>query len=351
MTFSSVNERELRRRKADLEALTDTARKLEDASDPSDIATLSLLGVADALGFERGLVLAAPSGRHLELLAFKGKGEPLDSNPESTGEVVATAWETHSPQLVRKLDPESDERLSALLPFAENVAVVPLFAESEPIGVLVVENGRKRGGRMERRILTMVGQFASHASLALRNAWLLEEVQKLADTDALTGIANRRTFESVLERELSRAKRNGEQVTLVMMDIDHFKKLNDNHGHQTGDEVLRQTGHALAQRCRDFDTPARYGGEEFAVILPACSPSESLVAADRLRKSISEMELDVPVTASAGVATFPTHASDVAGLVKAADEALYESKRSGRNRVTRSRRTTSSDRSPLSTPE
>jgi diguanylate cyclase (GGDEF)-like protein len=119
-----------------------------------------------------------------------------------------------------------------------------------------------------------------------------------------------------------------------------------------GDEVLRQTGRALAHRCRDFDTPARYGGEEFAVILPACSPSESLVAADRLRTSISELELSVPVTASAGVATYPTHASDVAGLIKAADEALYESKRAGRNRVTRSRRsTTSGDRSSLPTPE
>ncbi|MGH2807472.1 MAG: GGDEF domain-containing protein, partial [Actinomycetota bacterium] len=232
MTFSSVNERELRRRKADLEALTDTARQLEDASDATDIASMSLHGVAEALGFERGLVLAGPPGARPELLAFRGKNEPFDSHPEALDEVVARAWETHSAQLVRKLDPDADERLSALIPFAENLIVMPLFAEGDPFGVLVVESGSKRGARLERRVVTMLGQFASHTSLALRNAWLLDEVQKLADTDALTGIANRRTFETVLERELSRAKRNGEQVTLVMMDIDHFKKLNDTHGHQ-----------------------------------------------------------------------------------------------------------------------
>jgi diguanylate cyclase (GGDEF)-like protein len=184
----------------------------------------------------------------------------------------------------------------------------------------------------------MLKQFAAHGALALRNAWLLEQVQRMAETDALTGIANRRTFEGLLERELSRAERSGEQLTLVMFDIDHFKSLNDTYGHQAGDEVLKKAAASLADACRDFDTAARYGGEEFAAILPACTTSESLVVAERLREAFGDIEFEVPITASAGVATFPVHAADAKGLVKAADEALYESKRAGRARVTRSRR-------------
>jgi len=127
-------------------------------------------------------------------------------------------------------------------------------------------------------------------------------------------------------------------VTLMMVDIDHFKAVNDTHGHQMGDEILKKVAASLVDGCRDFDVPARYGGEEFAVILPSCSSKESLVVAERLRRAIGESENAVPITASAGVATFPTHAGDPQKLIAAADEALYESKRAGRDRVTRSRR-------------
>lgn len=342
MVFSSVNERELRRRKSDLEVLTKTAGKLEDATHPREIAQIVLDGAAEALSIPRALLLAAPPGGTPELLAYLGELSPPTDLPASVDAVVARSWDAHAPQLVRKLDPVEDAYLAALIPDGENIAILPLFAEGEPIGALVIEQS---GGthRMERRAITTLTQFAVHASLSLRNAWLLQEIQKIAATDGLTGIANRRTFEEVLEREISRARRNGEQVTLVMLDIDHFKKLNDTHGHQTGDDVLRAAAQGLANSCRDFDIAARYGGEEFAVILPACSPRESLVAGDRLRGAIANADLPVPVTSSAGVATFPAHASDAQSLIKAADEALYESKRSGRDRVTRSRRSPAPD--------
>jgi diguanylate cyclase (GGDEF)-like protein len=124
----------------------------------------------------------------------------------------------------------------------------------------------------------------------------------------------------------------------MMVDVDHFKKFNDTYGHQAGDDVLKLVGGALDEASRDFDIPARYGGEEFAVILPACPSRESLVVAERLRAQVCQVDAVAPVTASAGVATFPTHASNVESLIKAADEALYESKRLGRDRLTRSRR-------------
>lgn len=334
--FSALNERELKRRKADVEDLAAMGAKLEGISDPTEIAQVLLDGVSESFGFKRGVVLVPGVGDDHKVAAFRGPGEPAATRP-GTDDVAATASAERKVQLRKALDPDKDPRLAALLPFARNVAVFPLAAEGKSVGVLAVEHSAK-SGRIERRVVEMVSQFATHAALSMENAHLYQTIQKQAETDALTGISNRRTFQAALERELSRAGRNGEQLTLAMFDIDHFKALNDTHGHQAGDEILKKVAHALATTCRDFDTPARYGGEEFVVILPSCSSQESLAVAERLRKAIAEIETETPVTASSGVATFPTHASDLHNLLKAADEALYESKRGGRDRVTRSRR-------------
>ena len=347
--FSSINERELRRRKGDLEALTDMAHAMESESDASGVATSLLNKVCDTFGFKRGVVIAAPNGGNPSLMAFRGPGDAPEAKA-GVDAVMQRAWDAHETVLVKQLDQEADPQLSTLLPFARNVVVTPLFAEGQPLGVLAVEYTPGSGPRIERRVVAMITQFCSHAALALRNAWLMQQVQTMADTDALTGVSNRRTFESVLEREISRAGRSGEQVTLVMFDIDHFKSINDTHGHQMGDEVLKKVAATLMDGCRDFDVPARYGGEEFAMILPSCSSKESLVVAERLRRAIGEADNPVPITASAGVATFPTHAGDPERLIAAADEALYESKRAGRDRVTRSRRrgaTTSGKKVPV----
>ena len=333
--FSQLNERELKRRKADMEDLASMGAELEGIGKQADIARTLLTRVAESFGFKRGLVLTGGID-DMGLAAFHGPGEPAPIRPGVDATVLKVVTD-RSFQLKKQLDPDLDPRLSSLLPFARNVILFPMTAEGKPVGVLVVEHPG-RTGRVERRVVDMVGQFAAHAALALENASLYQLVQKQAETDALTGIPNRRTFESTLERELSRAARNGEQLTLAMFDIDHFKSLNDTYGHQTGDDVLRLVATALATTCRDFDTPARYGGEEFVVIFPACSSKESLKVAERLREAICAIETVTPVTASSGVATFPTHANDLQSLIKAADEALYESKRAGRNRVTRSRR-------------
>lgn len=333
--FSQLNERELKRRKGDMEDLASMAARLEGADKPQAVSEGLLASVCDSFGFKRGVVLVGDL-QDMRVDAFKGPDEAASIRPGVDGS-VATACTDRRVQLKKQLDPDVDPRLAALLPFARNVAIFPMAIEGKPAGVLAVEDPG-RSGRIEKRVVDMVTQFVAHASLAFQTASLYQQVQKQAATDALTGIPNRRTFESVLEREMSRAARNGEQVTLAIFDIDHFKSFNDTYGHQTGDDVLKKVAQALASACRDFDTAARYGGEEFVVVLPACSSKESLAVAERLRKAISEIEAVTSVTASSGVATFPTHATDLASLVKAADEALYESKRAGRDRVTRSRR-------------
>jgi diguanylate cyclase (GGDEF)-like protein len=178
----------------------------------------------------------------------------------------------------------------------------------------------------------MVERFAAHAGLALRNAWLLEEVRNLAANDPLTGLANRMTFGESLDRELARAQRDGGSVTLVMLDIDHFKRLNDTRGHQAGDEVLRRVAATLRDQQRAYDTAARYGGEEFVLIAPGLDGGDAPATAERIRESIEQNGCNV--TASVGVATFPRDAGTADSLIAAADTALYASKHAGRNRTT-----------------
>lgn len=334
--FSRLNERELRKSQIDFERLAGMGTELEHVTEPEQVGRILLESLSAAYGFKRGVILAAPDGEPTLLTSIGiHEGPPMSEGRDA---IIDKAWQVRETLLVKKLDPDENKRLTRLLPFARNLVIVPLFAESHPLGVMVLEQPG-RIGKIERRVTAMVAQFGSHAALALRNAWLLEQVQKLAEIDSLTNVANRRTFENVLAQELSRSTRHGDPLTLVMIDVDHFKKFNDSHGHRAGDEALKSVAAALTERSRDFDTVARYGGEEFAVILPACSSRESLIAAERLREAVSDINgLCGEVTASAGVATYPTHAGDAESLIKTADEALYESKRAGRNRVTRSRR-------------
>ena len=204
------------------------------------------------------------------------------------------------------------------------------------IGALVVEHGLRRGSRVERRVVGTLERFADYGAVALRNASLLSQVQALATTDPLTGVANRLRFAVVLEQELARAARARQEVTLAMLDIDHFKRINDTRGHQAGDAVLRDLATLVGGHCRSNDSLARYGGEEFALILPDTGTEEAMVLLDRLRCVVADSGHGV--TTSVGLATFPGDAITGDTLIGAADKALYESKFAGRDRVTASRR-------------
>jgi len=186
----------------------------------------------------------------------------------------------------------------------------------------------------ENQILLM-RTVADQVAVAVNHARLFEEMQQQALTDGLTGCPNRRSFEMQLKRDLHMATRMHHSLSLIMLDIDHFKHVNDTHGHAAGDVALRMIADGLRQELRGVDTAARYGGEEFAVILPQAGLEGALKVAERLRARVEE--LDIPgvggVTASLGVATFPAHAGARDLLVTTADRALYEAKHTGRNRV------------------
>jgi diguanylate cyclase (GGDEF)-like protein len=192
----------------------------------------------------------------------------------------------------------------------------------------------------EREVLRyLIGQ----ASASIENVSLHELVAEQAVTDELTGLSNNRRFRDWIATEFARADRFGHELSLLILDIDDFKQVNDTRGHLQGDEVLRTIGEILRRESREIDEPARYGGEEFAVGLPETGLEGALEVAERIRTRIQLSEVrgvdgkgTVQVTASLGAASIPTSASDVTGLIAAADEALYRAKRAGKNRAERS---------------
>jgi diguanylate cyclase (GGDEF)-like protein len=214
------------------------------------------------------------------------------------------------------------------------VVIVPMFNDGRPAGALIGTFAAVRNNRVERNVIATLEQLAAHAALALRNAWLLQDVEELAVTDELTRLANRRELEAALGRELAAAKAAGTPVGFVLVDLDRFKALNDTHGHPAGDEVLRRVSDVLVGVSELGDTVARYGGEEFAIVLPGRDPMATAAVAERARLAVAALHGPAPVTASLGACSFPADATDGSALMRAADEALYESKRAGRNCVT-----------------
>ena len=333
-TFSAVNERELRRRRYDLEALAQLAAALEQVSHSSAVGEVLIARLVDSFGFDRAIFAVPDEHGHVVVAAHgtAAVGTPIrrtGSDP-SVIELVAASRET---LLVRELDVLADHSLARILPDANNLLVVPLLAENGTQGVVVAEHSFRSGSRIERRVVTAVERFASHAALSLRNAVLVETLERMASTDALTGVANRRSFEAAAEAELERSKRDRTPLALILFDIDNFKRLNDTYGHREGDAVLRMVAGVLAEHRRPYDTVARYGGEEFAIVLPNCTMTLAAEIGDRLRLAVASLPHEAGVTVSAGVAASPAHGHDVDALVRAADAALYESKGAGRNRV------------------
>ncbi len=212
--------------------------------------------------------------------------------------------------------------------------VVPLHVLGKVTGVLSLD---RLGGRtFAEEDLEPVRLFANLAAIAIQNARTYEAMQRQAISDGLTGIHNYRHFQENLKAEVSRAGRYGESFCLLMMDLDHFKSVNDTIGHQKGDDVLRAVANVLRNCSRESDYLARYGGEEFVMVLPRATLEEATTIAERIRTSVSRLDPghpDLRVTMSIGISAFPESAGDSDGVLGAADAALLRAKNGGRDRV------------------
>ena len=218
----------------------------------------------------------------------------------------------------------------------------PLIAQNTLLGVLYREGTGSAFADGTDQLATML---AEQISLALANLQLREQLRSQAIRDQLTGLYNRRFLEDALARESGRAMRTGETMALLIIDVDHFKKINDTFGHESGDAVLRELGAVLEKTIRKTDIVGRFGGEEFLVLMPGADIDAALARANAVLDAVRAMHVDIPngaplrnITASIGLAVTPLHVPKGDMLVAAADAALYQAKGQGRNRVVESDR-------------
>jgi diguanylate cyclase (GGDEF)-like protein len=231
----------------------------------------------------------------------------------------------------------SPTRFSELDPLARSILAVPLHSVERLVGMLFF--GCRAPDGFDAETVRRAEVFGNHVVFPIQRAQLEEDLRRLAFTDAQTSLFNHRHFQGQLEEEMSRAQRYGRPVSVILLDIDDFKAFNDRYGHPAGDRLLRDVSHLLKENLRTVDIPARYGGEEFVIVCPETQRDQAVALADRLRATIAETGFEdedgrpVHLTVSVGVASSPLDAQTKSALVDAADKALYEAKRTGKNRV------------------
>lgn len=282
----------------------------------------------------------------LDLVAYAGidreasqklRSLSLDTKPSFLAEQVAQSGESlwvpdpsRNP-LTRDLEPK--HCYLAIGP----LAILPLRTAQQTVGVLELVAKERDHDFLESHELH--NTIAEHLALALNSAILFEKVETLATTDPLTAIANHRTLQEFLAKSAEEAERSARPLGVVMLDVDHFRKFNEEEGHDCGDEVLRLVAQVLKSNMRPQDLAARYGGEEFTLVLPGMDIRSTTALAERVRAEIARIEFPTPkgqcrrVTASLGCAVAPQAGTTPTDLLKAADVALYDAKRHGRNQV------------------
>jgi diguanylate cyclase (GGDEF)-like protein len=274
---------------------------------------------------DEGLLLRASQGRFTACAPAGGK---LSASSDLWGRALAAG------KTLIESDIRSSPEVVSFYRETQSRMCIPLVSFGQTLGVLMLES--ELVGSFHEGDVESLEAVADICATAIQNAHYVERVKQLAYLDGLTGIFNRRFFELRVVEEIDRARRFNGGMAVLMVDIDQFKRLNDEFGHLLGDEVLRQVSSMFHQQLRKIDVVCRYGGEEFAILLSQTNPQHALAVAEKLRRLVESWQFPgVPrcVTISAGVATFPDHGTTRDELVKSADAGLYAAKQGGRNRV------------------
>lgn len=299
-------------------------------------------GVSRAIpGAEKGMLyLMARDTGQLEMRAIIGYSDTRIQNlPREKYGFVAKAVSEGQPQMVTNAqdDPviRSEGNIDEVRAI-KSAIVAPLFLKNEVIGALSLESQKEEAFTNDD--LRVLVTFAATATAAIRNAQLHGEVQRLALTDTLTNVYNRRGFMDLSKREIERARRFGRPLSAIMVDIDHFKEINDTYGHAEGDRVLRLVAERLSSHVREIDILGRYGGDEFTILLPETDLFVATNVAERLRRSVTEVPISIKnetilVSLSIGVARANPETADLTTLLDNADAAMYAAKGAGGNRI------------------
>ncbi len=322
-----------RRRAVQLQAINAMAKQ-----------TTAVLEVKDLLQQVCALVLQSFPCDHVSILLLEGDNLVVSAHDGKLTPRFRTGAMLHNPGLCTRA-------IATLKAVVENDVLkvpgyqagfeethaemcLPLVSFGQVLGVLTLESARRE--TFQEADAQPLESVADICATAIQNARYFERVRQLAYVDGVTGIFNRRYFELRIAEEIVRAERYSGGLSVIMIDIDHFKRLNDEFGHLLGDEVLRQVSTIFAQQVRKSDVVCRYGGEEFAIIVPETAGERATRLADKLRGMVEGWffpGVPRPVTISAGVAEFFTHGTTRDAVVEAADKALYVAKQTGRNRV------------------
>jgi diguanylate cyclase (GGDEF)-like protein len=308
--------------------LGDTLAATRDLNRLSEVA---LHEAVTTVGGRAGIFFSVnPARMRIQARAVAGV-DTTDEIPWGAGVAGAVAaWgrAVISPRDARPEQPEPD---------LGTAAAVPLFSRGAIFGVLGVY-GSEDGAPFSEDTLETLLALARHTEAAIDNVYLQEETRRLSITDGLTGLWNRREFELRCRQEFERATRFQRSFTVILLDVDNFKDINDTFGHHGGDSVLVELAGRLASVTREIDTVSRYGGDEFALLLPETDGEGGRSVAEKIRDVVRagpfEFEDEsVPMSVSIGVSAFPADGASARRLVMAADEALYRAKRGGRDRV------------------
>ncbi|MEX2183321.1 MAG: diguanylate cyclase, partial [Chloroflexota bacterium] len=332
LTRSQELARELRR-------LLDMSGELSESLDPRQVANLMAGHLARAMGVDEcAISYWDRDANRVESLGYYpplrlDEMEPFFS--VSGFPETLRALERQEVVIIDARDPGADAAEVALLDREGNrmLAMLPLVAKGQTIGL--VELFSQGTVEWDKERLDLAQTMANEAAMALENARLYEDARKLADRDPLTGFYNHRFLHERLGEEVVRSQRGRRPLSMLMLDMDDFKLVNDTFGHLFGDRVLTWTAELIRGSLRASDVPARYGGDEFAVILPDTGADDARVVAQRILETfrdtpfVGEQRGPVPVTLSIGVATFPADGRTATELIAAADQALYGVKRDG----------------------
>jgi len=291
---------------------------------------------------EKGMLhLIAPDTGQLQLRAALGYSDPRIKAVTfpKTHDHLARVVTEQKPLLVENMViPPGQTRVpdTGELGIYRSAIVAPLILSGRVLGVISLQSQNPYA--FTRGDLHLLDSFAATITVAIHNAMLHAEVQHMAITDALTGLYNRRGIFELGQREVERFQRFGRPLSLIMLDIDHFKLVNDAHGHTTGDAVLREVSKSCRAIIRQVDIFGRYGGDEFVILLPETDTFMACEVADRLRHEVEETAIhldqaEIKITISLGVSRAVKDTHSLAGLLERADAALYNAKHNGRNRI------------------
>jgi diguanylate cyclase (GGDEF)-like protein len=335
---------ELRTTAKRLAILTDIVKTANSILEPRKVIELIMAKIQQLIPSEAWSMLMVDEERQ-ELtfeLALGEKAKDMSAFRLKIGEGVA-GWvaQTGKPTIVNDTsrDPRFTRRFDTETKFeTRSILCAPLISRGRTIGVVEIIN-RLGGGRFTQADLEVLLTLVEPCAIAIENAILFQKTEQLTITDDLTKLFNSRYLNLYIGREIKRCKRHGIPLSVIFLDLDGFKGVNDQHGHLAGSRTLTEVGSILAEAVRESDILARYGGDEFVVVLPETPPSGAIVIAERIRKSIEDHSfleaqgVCARISASFGIASYPDHALTPEGLIQKADQAMYRVKERDKNGI------------------